>query len=117
MCCKKYTDCNPAALVGGDAEAPATPKREPMVRCPCRTCRGWVVKVEEYPNVFFWGCGECGNVWRDRSKLDEDISKIVKKYKYRRKSYVKLDDGWGPEPQDQEVRNYEERVESEWDKP
>jgi len=85
------------------------PDKEPQLRCPVDACSGWVCKVED-----FWGCGECGEVWRDRKSLNRAISATVKKHPYRAGCYVKKGSGWTPADQAQERSDYEELVESEW---
>ena len=85
---------------------------EENFRCPMETCAGWVCEVEEDASAF-WGCGECGNVWPDRTTLFQAISEIVKKRKYRRKVYVKSGSAWRPAILSKEPRDYEDLVEEE----
>ncbi len=82
-------------------------------RCPVETCYGWVCEVEDADATFF-GCGECGNVWADRTSLSEAITAIVKKRKYRRKAYQKVGDGWISAQPGQEPPDYDELIRKEW---
>ena len=110
--------CEPAAALRGETVTPddgGGGEEEPL-RCPVPQCIGWVSEVEEDRGKTFWGCGECGTVWRKKAKLDKAISKIVKRFPYREKSYVLTDDGWEPAPEDDEHPDYEELVEEEPEK-
>ena len=57
-------------------------------RCPVSRCSGWVVLVADPEERSFWGCGECGSVWYNRSKLFEEICKIINRFPYRQRCYV-----------------------------
>ena len=128
--CWESVDCNPVAVVQGGAftekaasgsersarpEIPSPPGSEPSptFRCPVLGCTGWVCEVEESPRKTFWGCGECGNVWRTRDKLEKAITKILKKRAYRETCYERSESGWLPADPDQEHPDYEELVEEE----
>ncbi len=94
-------------------------KEEELVyRCPIARCTGWVSYAsEESDEKSFWGCGECGSIWYNRENLFGEISDIVKKYKYRRKCYIKQKQEWKPADLDKEHKDYEDLVvEEEQDK-
>lgn len=84
-------------------------------RCPISGCAGWVDYIESgYPETPFWGCGECGSRWRKKESLFAEISEIVKKYKYRKKSYILQKDGtYLPSDLSAETPDYDEKVEKE----
>lgn len=84
------------------------------LRCPTRACQGWICLVDEETDHPFWGCGECGAVWADRSDLDDAISGAVECYPHRLRVYRKSGGGWSPVPPASEPADYAERVEAEW---
>ena len=61
----------------------------------------------------FWGCGECGGIWRKKKNLYAEILAIVKKYPYRQVCYKKSGKGWLPAGLDNEPDDYEDLVEQE----
>jgi len=74
-----------------------------------------VVFVQETPTSSFWGCGECGNVWHDRKKLNAQIQKICNKYSYRSACYIQDEKGYTGIPLKDEPENYRDRViEEDW---
>ncbi len=78
-------------------------------RCPIKMCAGYAVYVSE--DGGFWGCGECGNVWRNSRDLFNEIRGIIKKYPHRKSVYREVGDKYSPiysEPDD-----YEDMVSSE----
>ena len=112
--CNTYTACNPSAIIAGvDDPVVKHSSAEVPLRCPIARCDGWVSYVEESSTSSFWGCGECGNVWRTRSALERAISKIIKRYPYRSGSYIRGDGGWEAASSKEEVPNYSELVEQE----
>ena len=82
-------------------------------RCPVSRCSGWVVLVAEPEERSFWGCGECGSVWYNRSKLFEEIRKIINRFPYRQRCYVFDGDTILPNKLADESKNYEELVRRE----
>jgi Zn-finger nucleic acid-binding protein len=81
------------------------------LRCPVETCTGFVCEVDD-----FWGCGECGNVWKDRKSLDQAITQIVKKRAYRAGCYRRRGaEGWAAVSAENEPKDYEALVQREWD--
>lgn len=95
--------------------AEAAPK-QPMLRCPISACSGQVVQVKESGQEY-WGCGECGSKWKQFDSLQQEITAIVKKFPYRKKSYRKSNNVWVAAGPESEVEDYEERVASEPDDP
>jgi hypothetical protein len=85
------------------------PMNETPLRCPEI---GWVSEIDD-GDEHFWGCGECGNVWYERSELDEAIDDIVSQFPYRKKVYRKSKGTWQPVPLEKEPEDYEELVEAE----
>lgn len=85
------------------------------LRCPTKTCYGWVCEVEESPSSTFYGCGSCGNVWRSLKQLNVAIDKIISQYSYRKDVYSKSGSNWQAIDIDDEPEDYEELVVSEWD--
>ena len=74
---------------------------------------GFPISQEEKRQKPFWGCGECGSIWRKLENLEREIEAIVAKFSYRRKSYRKKAGKWLPGELDKETRDYDERVENE----
>ena len=111
--CWESIDCNPIAVIRG--ESGPEPEERELLRCPIKQCIGWVCEVEEAPGKTFWGCGECGNVWRKRAALDKAITKIIKKPPYREGCYVRTDNGWQARDDDEVNADYEELVEAKKD--
>lgn len=87
-------------------------KEDPPYRCPVSHCAGWVSFVEEDASGF-WGCGECGSIWRKEKNLQSEITNIISRYKYRCGCYMKKSDRWIPAPFSDEDSDYENLVESE----
>jgi hypothetical protein len=81
-------------------------------RCPVSGCVGWVDLVEDEDGDF-WGCGECGSIWRKKKNLMAEITQIIKKRSYRQACYAKAGRGWKPADQDDEPEDYETLVEQE----
>jgi hypothetical protein len=92
---------------------PDAPEHEPPYRCPVAGCYGWVSHVQETPRKSFWGCGECGSIWKTLAALEKEITAIVAKYAYRKKSYRKKAGNWLPADPTKEPSDYDERVLSE----
>ena len=84
------------------------------LRCPSKTCYGWASEVEESANSKFYGCGSCGSVWKTLPELFDAIERIISKYKYRKKVYVKSQNGWHGVELIDEPEEYEDSVISEW---
>jgi len=84
------------------------------IRCPCETCYGWVSEVEEDGSSLFYGCGSCGNVWRNRSDLYDAVTSILEKYPYRAAAYLITKEGYFATDLDEEPEDYEERIVDEW---
>ena len=87
--------------------------KSPTYRCPVSRCTGWVDLIEDEDEGDFWGCGECGSIWRKRKNFFAEISAIVKKQKYRQACYRKSGHNWEPEDGDREPDDYEDLVERE----
>lgn len=85
------------------------------IRCPVKTCSGWVCEVEDSPNQTFFGCGECGTVWWKKSELDQAISQVIEKFPYRAQSYLNTDQGWTAQPFELEDPDYDQKVRKEWE--
>lgn len=81
---------------------------EKKLRCPVEGCYGLVSAVDD-----FYGCGECGHVWRDKKLLYLEIMDIIKKYPYRARVY-NLNDLDNIKPSEVEPENYEEIVKREF---
>jgi hypothetical protein len=83
------------------------------LRCPCKTCSGYISYIEDSPG--FWGCGECGSTWFNKDDLFRDIENISKQYSYRQKVYIKDKKFcFLPVDLEKEPKNYEKLVENEW---
>lgn len=84
------------------------------LRCPAPGCGGWVTLVcPSEGDKPFWGCGECGSMWYTESKLFEDIENIIKKYPYRKCSYIKEAGKYIPAALREENEHYDDLVEKE----
>jgi len=92
--------------------AEETPEPKPTYRCPVAGCAGWVSQVED-ERMGFWGCGECGAIWKSLAGLAREITAIVAKFTYRKQSYRKRGRHWMPGDLAKEVGGYEERVAAE----
>ena len=110
--CGHATDCNPCQVLPGD-EQRESPQRGPELRCPVMGCTGCVSEVDADTADSFWGCGECGNVWRSRAALSKAVTEIVKKFPYRKVCYVRHGHRWDPAPPEEEPADYEDTVERE----
>ena len=109
--CKDYSTLNPVAVVAGKGGAAVF---TPTYRCPVSRCSGWVDYVDnEDDERPFWGCGECGSIWRKKAKLLKEIESIVKTFSYRRKCYRKSKGEWLPADPDKIPDEYDERGEDE----
>lgn len=57
------------------------------ILCPTQGCYGSVTDINiDGENIF--ACGSCGNVWHSKQDLDNDITKIINQFSYRRECYV-----------------------------
>ena len=87
----------------------STPVPEQPLRCPVSGCAGLVSFVADAKS--FWGCGECGAVWYDESKLHSEITAIVDRFTHRRRCYARQGQKWRAAKR--EPKNYAELVEQE----
>lgn len=85
-----------------------TPDEE-QLRCPIIGCYGYIGLIKE--NKF--GCGECGNVWKSKNDLFNDIRKIIIKYPYRKKVYIFDKNDIRPMPLTKEPKNYDDMIRKE----
>ncbi|WP_152601976.1 hypothetical protein [Burkholderia paludis] len=92
---------------------PESKRKDVPFRCPVSQCDGWVSYVDSFEEGNFWGCGECGSIWRKKESLMAEISSIQEKYGYRKSCYQKIGDDWVPENQNNEVDRYDDLVQSE----
>lgn len=97
-----------AVVHAGSEEEEDTP-----LRCPVVGCDGWVSYVTMKARAPFFGCGECGSFWRKEASLFRDITAVVKRFPYRRKSYEKSGETWLPGDPDKETKDYEEKIAKE----
>jgi len=67
--CYRNTPVNPRDLLS--QESPKVEKDSP-VKCPI--CDGMVSFIENDTEGNFYGCGECGSIWRQQENLMKDIS-------------------------------------------
>ena len=105
----KCTHCGTSTVVQW-AEKPSEPI--PPLRCPVSGCDGYVVHVTN-DGPAYWGCGHCGSQWRDVANLQNEITAIVTRFPYRKKSYRKKAGQWIAAGQEKEVSDYDERVANE----
>ena len=105
-------ECPHCGLFFGIALRPSREEETPY-RCPMSGCAGWVSYVTLKRRRPFYGCGECGCLWKTEADVFAAISAVVKRYPYRRKSYVRKDGRWLPGDPKKEARSYEERTERE----
>jgi hypothetical protein len=61
----------------------------------------------------FWGCGECGSLWYERSNLFSEIEKMIQTFPYRKKCYRKVGDVWLPAEIGEGPKGYSRMVENE----
>lgn len=78
--------------------------------CPTSGCTGFVEKDEE-ANVY--GCSECGDEWKMVDKVYELIEKIIKKYPYRKKVYLKKGKIWKSIALGKIPKDYYDKVQEE----
>ena len=108
--CGQYFSINP---IESKLQEIKDEKTSPL-RCPVSRCCGWVSHIgRDKSEKGFWGCGECGSVWRSRAALFNEIREITKKYPYRASSYVLTDNDITPASFGNESEDYEELVGSE----
>jgi uncharacterized Zn finger protein len=103
--CKKSFPFNPTKLsdvLPGQTEKP--------LRCPILGCTGLVSHIKEDS---FYGCGECGSIWRDKKNLFRDIANSIKSYSYRSKVYLKEMNRYLPVEPDKEPKDYDDKVRKE----
>ena len=77
-CIKCYQDIeiNPCDLLNIN-----TPNEEKIIYCPiCNDEIGVVCYVKDETEEFY-GCGECGNIWKSKSEIENLIKNGLKKYK------------------------------------
>lgn len=94
----------------------ASPPRqeEHPYRCPVSGCTGWVSHVRMKRRKPFWGCGECGAMWKHQDALFQGITAAIERYPYRARCYVKdRRGGFLPGDPERELKTYEARVEKE----
>ena len=66
---------------------------EIAIRTPISGSHGYISFVD-LDNEKFYGCGETGAIWRDKSKLFRDIEIIINQYPHRALCYKKTNSGW-----------------------
>jgi hypothetical protein len=81
-----------------------------QVRCPVQTCSGWVCEVDD-----FFGCGECGNIWRSEKELANAIKQSIVIFPYRAAAYMLVGQTWKNNPSGSMASDYEEKVSTEWE--
>ena len=107
--CGSMVMAQPLVLMGISAEIPKA-KDERLFCCPISGCIGFV-EEDQLAKVF--GCSECGTEWKKIEKIYTDIEKIVKKYPYRKKVYIKSGDVWISVPFSQIPSDYYKKVQKE----
>jgi uncharacterized Zn finger protein len=80
------------------------------LRCPIHGCSGLVAFIGEES---FYGCGECGSVWKEQKNLFRDIEKSISIYPYRSKVYDKINDKYIAIDSSKEPKDYEKKVSKE----
>jgi len=88
------------------------PEGEENFRCPESRCTGIVSFIKDEDDDF-WGCGECGSVWRSDEDFQDAIQVIIKAFPFRKKVYKIKDHKFHPVPSDKEPEDYDEVVEEE----
>lgn len=106
----KCTHCETSTVV----QWAGKPTSTPPLRCPVSACDGYVVYVTN-DGPAYWGCGHCGSQWRDFANLQAEITAIVERFPYRKKSYRQKGGQWVAAGRDKEVADYEDRVADEPD--
>ena len=85
-----------------------------QVRCTEVACVGWVCAVED-PNGFrFFGCGECGTVWRSEQVLAKAIEAAIARNPFRSKAYTPTGNSWRDNPSGSTAADYEKQIAKEW---
>jgi uncharacterized Zn finger protein len=115
--CYKYAAIDPRML-GASTTHQISPQQVPdLYRCPTSHCTGWVADISDVPTEsgkkVKWGCGECGNVWKDDAALQRAISSIVARAPHRAAVYHQQGKNWLPVELKAQPVDYETTVESE----
>lgn len=69
--CHRNVPVNPSDLLS--QESPKIEK-DSLIKCPI--CDGMVSFIENDTDGNFYGCGECGSIWRKQENLMKDISEV-----------------------------------------
>lgn len=70
--CHRNVPVNPSDLL----LLQETPKIEKDSPIKCPICDGMVSFIENDTDGNFYGCGECGSIWRKQENLMKDISEV-----------------------------------------
>lgn len=86
---------------------------EESLRCPISGCSGFVSYIDDSDDQFY-GCGECGAIWYNKSNLFTEIANIINTFPYRGKVYIlKGDMEFTPIAIENSPKEYEQLVEKE----
>ena len=85
-----------------------------QVRCPEVACAGWVCDVGDPDGVIFFGCGECGNVWRSEQALAKAIEAAIARSPFRSKAYTLIGNAWRDNPPGSTATDYAQHIAKEW---
>ncbi len=80
-------------------------------RSPISGSHSFVSFIDNPGDKAFYGCGETGVVWFNKSNFYKDIELIIKKYPHRANCYEKRGDDWYPSRE--EPSNIDELISSE----
>lgn len=104
--CNDTFDYNPT-----DNSNPSIKSDEIVWRCPVSGCHGFVSFVEGDSSEGFYGCGETGDIWKNKNNFFNEIERIIKLYPYRKASYIKNGSEWLPN--DKEPNNIDDLIDLE----
>lgn len=80
---------------------------EPHFMCPISGCWGLALPKKRGKG---YSCAECGGAWTDPRALFAAITTIVKRYRHRRRVYVKTTRGWKPTPVEKQPDDWQDLV-------
>lgn len=75
--CYQNVPINPSDLLSKVPQKDADKKDNNQEVIECPICHDGVVCYIDDKDEQFWGCGECGNIWKTKDDLEKDINKKV----------------------------------------
>ena len=73
--CYQNVPINPSDLLSKVPQKDADKKDNNQKVIECPICHDGVVCYIDDKDEQFWGCGECGTIWKTKDDLEKDINK------------------------------------------